>query len=594
MFRILGRLLSYWRFHWLAVTLALSAAVGSLLADVLKPLGTRYGIDHGILKDDKHAIVIACGIIVVLYALRGLLSYCQSYLTEYLSQTVAYDLRTDLYNRIQSLSFSFHDKSQTGQLMSRVTADVETSRNFLSQSLINLVVTFGRFLFVAVAVFSLNWQLAATVLLALPAVMWISVSTSRKLRPLWLAVQTQTGAYSAVLQEMIAGMRVVQAFTAEDREFENFRRANWAVREQSLEANRISSFRQPMITFCLQSLLVIILAYGGMLVIDGHMTIGTLFAFVQYNGQLTSPVRVIGGLLNTSSRAAAAGERIFEILDTNSEVADKPGAQPLPEVAGHVKYEGVSFGYGRDMMVVQDINIEAQPGETIALLGPVGSGKTSILNLLPRFYDVTKGRVTIDGIDIRDVTLASLRANVAIVMQDVFLFNGTIRDNIAYGRPTATDEEIIQAAKIARLHDFIMTLPDGYETWVGERGITLSGGQKQRVSIARTLLLDPKILVLDDSTSSVDMETEYLIQQALAELLKGRTAFVIAHRLRTIRNADQIIVLKDGRIVERGKHEELLALGGLYREIYDVQLRDQEEMMAGADRPSAAIEGGAD
>ncbi len=576
MFKILARLLNYWRLHWMAVSFAFTVAFGSLAADNLKPLALRYGIDHGVTPGDKHALLVASLFIVVLYGVRGVLSYGQSYMTEYLSQHVAYDLRNDLYNRIQSLSFSFHDKSQTGQLMSRVTADVETSRQFLSQSLLNLVITFGRFLFVAVIVISLNWQLAMTVMLALPVVLWISVSTSRKLRPLWLAVQTQTGAYSAVLQETIAGMRVVQAFTAEDREFANFQKANWAVREQSLEANRISSFRQPMLTFCLQMLLVAVLGYGGHLVIGGHMTIGTLFAFTQYNGQLTAPIRVVGGLLNTSSRAAAAGERIFEVLDANSEVVEKADAAVLSDVQGHVKYDNVSFGYGSGMMVIQDINIDALPGQTIAILGPVGSGKTSILNLLPRFYDSTSGKITIDDTDVRDVTLESLRANVAIVMQDVFLFNGTIRENIAYGRPNATDEEIIAAAKIARLHDFIMTLPEAYETWVGERGITLSGGQKQRVSIARTLLLDPKILVLDDSTSSVDMETEYLIQQALSELLHGRTAFVIAHRLRTVRNADQIIVLKDGRIVEQGKHDELLELHGVYREIYDVQLRDQE------------------
>jgi ATP-binding cassette subfamily B protein len=312
------------------------------------------------------------------------------------------------------------------------------------------------------------------------------------------------------------------------------------------------------------------------------MTLGTLLAFAQYNGQLSAPIRVIGFLLNTSSRAAAAGERIFEILDTTTEVAEKPDAEPLTGVKGHVRYEDVSFGYGKAMTVVDRVNIDALPGQTVALLGPVGSGKTTVLNLLPRFYDVTAGRVPIDGVDVRDVTLESLRANVGIVMQDVFLFNGTIRENIAYGRPEATDEEIIEAAKIARLHDFIMTLPGRYETWVGERGITLSGGQKQRVSIARTLLLDPRILVLDDSTSSVDMETEFLIQQALAELLKGRTAFVIAHRLRTVRNADQIIVLRDGRIAEQGTHDELIALGGMYREIYDVQLRDQEDLAKSA------------
>jgi ATP-binding cassette subfamily B protein len=578
MLAILLRLLGYWRRHWLAVTLALGAAFLSLAADNLKPLALRYGVDHGVLASDEGALLVACALIVLLYAWRGIFAFCQAYMSEYLSQNVAYDLRNDLYNRIQSLSFSFHDRSQTGQLMSRVTSDVETSRQFLSQSLLNLFVTFGRFIFVAVIVVSLNWQLALTVMLALPLIGWISATTSAKLRPIWASVQAQEGQYAAVLQESIAGMRVVQAFAAEDREFQNFQRANWAVREKSLEANKIAAVRQPMINFCMQSLLVAVLAYGGHQVIGGEMTLGTLLAFAQYNGQLSAPIRVIGFLLNTSSRAAAAGERIFEILDTTTEVPENPDAVPLTDVKGHVRYEEVSFGYGKAMTVVEGVNIDARPGQTVALLGPVGSGKTTVLNLLPRFYDVTAGRVTIDGQDVRDVTLESLRANVGVVMQDVFLFNGTVRENIAYGRPDATDDEIIEAAKIARLHDFIMTLPGRYETWVGERGITLSGGQKQRVSIARTLLLDPKILVLDDSTSSVDMETEFLIQQALAELLRGRTAFVIAHRLRTVRNADQIIVLRDGRIAEQGTHDDLIALGGTYREIYDVQLRDQETL----------------
>jgi ATP-binding cassette subfamily B protein len=308
------------------------------------------------------------------------------------------------------------------------------------------------------------------------------------------------------------------------------------------------------------------------------MSYGTLFAFAQYNAQLTTPIRMVGFLLNTSSRAVASGDRIFEILDMQSEIVDREGAIELTDVRGDVEYEHVSFGYGKSLNVISDINLSVTAGETVAFLGAVGSGKTTILNLLPRFYDVTDGRITIDGIDVRDVTLSSLRANVGIVMQDVFLFNGTIRENIAYGKPEATDEEIIEAAKIARLHDFIMSQPEGYATWVGERGITLSGGQKQRVSIARTLLLDPKILVLDDSTSSVDMETEYLIQQAMGALMEGRTSFVIAQRLRTVRNADRIVVLDSGRIVESGTHAELLARGGLYRDIYDVQLKDQEAL----------------
>jgi len=576
--KILIRLLGYWRPHWRAVLLAYIALFASLAVSMANPLVLRYAIDQGISSGSKDVLLTAAFLVVGLHLGRGLIGYGQSYLGEYLSQHVAYDLRNDLYNRIQSLSFSFHDKSQTGQLMSRVTSDVEVSRMFLSRSLIQLTMTFAQFFFVSVMLLQLNWQVALMAIAVLPPASYISITTSRKLRPIALSVQQQTGAYTAVLQEAIAGMRVVQAFTAEGREYDRFRAANWAVREKSLESASISAFRQPMLTFVLQLLLVAVLAYGGSQVIGGHMTLGTLLAFTQYRMQLAMPVRSVGGLLNTAARATGAGERIFEILDTKSEVVEKPDAVSLTDAKGHVRYEDVSFGYGRDFQVVQGIDIDAKPGETVALLGPIGSGKTTVLNLLPRFYDVTAGRITIDGVDVRDLTLSSLRENVGIVMQDVFLFNATILDNIAYGRPDASQEEIIQAAKIARLHDFIMSLPEAYNTWVGERGITLSGGQKQRVAIARTLLLDPKILVLDDSTSSVDMETEYLIQQALADLLKGRTAFIIAHRIRTIRNADQILVLKDGRVTERGRHEELLARGGLYSEIYDVQLRDQEEL----------------
>jgi ATP-binding cassette subfamily B protein len=586
MLNILFRLLGRWRTHWRAVILAFSVAGLSLVADTLKPLAVRYAIDHGINIDvdtgvvngNESKLLVGVGIILALYVARGVFAYGQNYMSEFLSQNVAYDLRNDLYNKIQGLSFAFHDRSQTGQLMSRVTVDVETSRQFLSTSLLNLVITFGRFILIAVIVFNLNWQLAATIMVALPIVAYISANTAQKLRPIWLSVQQQEGTYSAVLQEVISGMRVVQAFNAEDREFDNFQKANWTVREHSLQAMQIAAMRQPMIAFCMQLLMVFVLAYGGLEVINGHMTYGTLVAFAQYNAQLAQPIRQIGFLLNTSSRAVASGERIFEILDMQSEITDKPGAIELSKVRGDVSYEHVSFGYGKSFNVISDINLDVKAGEMIAFLGPVGSGKTTVLNLLPRFYDVTEGRVTIDGVDVRDVTLSSLRSTVGVVMQDVFLFNGSIRENIAYGRPDATEEEIIAASKTARLHDFIMTQPEGYDTWVGERGITLSGGQKQRVSIARTLLLGPSILVLDDSTSSVDMETEYLIQQAMGALMEGRTSFVIAQRLRTVRNASRIIVLDAGRIVESGTHEELLAANGLYREIYEVQLKDQEAL----------------
>lgn len=592
MIKILWRLLQFWKPHWIAVLLAYFTLFAATAFQLANPAVLAYAIDSGIDGGSRDALLRSALLIMALHVGAGVFAYFQSYLSEYLSQHVAYDLRNALYNRIQSLSFSFHDKSQTGQLMSRVTADVETSRQFLSSSLLRLTMTFGRFALISGIMLYLNWQLGLLILITLPVVSLISINTSQKLRPIALAIQQQTGAYTAVLQEALAGVRVVKSFTAEEREFAKFRAANWAVREKSLESNRISAFRTPMLTFFLEFLTVAIIGFGGMLVIGGNLTIGVLFAFTQYRMQLAMPVRMVGTLINMATRATAAGERIFEVLDTQSEVVEKPNAVELRDVQGHVRYEDVGFGYGKDFKVIEGIDIDAKPGETIALLGPIGSGKSTVLNLLPRFYDVKEGRVTIDGVDIRDATLASLRENIGIVMQEVFLFNATIRDNIAYGRPGASDEEVIEAAKIARLHDFIMSLPDRYDTWVGERGITLSGGQKQRVAIARTLLMDPKILVLDDSTSSVDMETEFLIQQALQELLKGRTAFVIAHRIRTIRNADQIIVMKDGKIVERGRHDDLIEQAGLYKEIYDVQLRDQEELAKAGAAASEAADGG--
>lgn len=585
MIRTLWRLVCYWKPFWPVVIVTFAVVLAGLGFQLATPWFVRNAIDNGIDLDgdgvshgSKHTLLLSAGLIIALQGGRGVCGYFQSYLGEWLSQHVAYKLRNDLYTRIQSLDFSFHDRSQTGQLMSRVTADVENARLFLDNGLLRMIVVFLQFIIVTIILLLTNWQLALLLLAATPFVSWITTNTAMKLRPLQLSVQQQMGAYAAVLQESLAGIRVVKAFTAEDKEYERFQEANWRVREKSIEAARISAFRQPMLQFVLEALNVGIIAFGGSLVIGDTMTLGTLYLFTEYRQRLTQPIRQVGMQIQNASRAAASSERVFEVLDTSSEIVDKPDAIDLEDIKGDVRFENVSFGYGKDFPIVQEINIEAKAGETVAILGPIGSGKSTVLNLLPRFYDVTGGSITIDGHDIRDVTLASLRNNVGVVMQDLFLFNETIRANIAYGRPDATQEEIIAAAKIARLHDFIMGLPEAYETWVGERGITLSGGQKQRIAIARTLLLDPKILVLDDSTSSVDMETEYLIQQALVDLLKQRTAFVIAHRIRTVRNADQIIVLKEGHIVERGTHDELIARAGLYKDLYDTQLKDQEEL----------------
>jgi ABC-type multidrug transport system fused ATPase/permease subunit len=581
--RILVRLLGYLRGHLVAVILAYLSLAGAVVFTSLTPWMIKHAIDAGIQQRSERALVVSALAIVGFSAGKGLCAYLQSYLGEYLSQTVAYDLRRDFYQKVQSLSFAFHDEVDTGQMMSRATVDVEVSRQFLSMGLLRSVYTFGLAIVVAVIMWTMNWQLALLVFVTIPIVAVLSAIFTKRTRPIWTQVQQQLGVETSVLQESIAGIRAVKAYGQEESQYQRFRAANWAVRELSLRANQIAAFTQPFLLYILNAISLAILWYGGHLVIGGSLTIGTLVAFTEYRAQLAAPVRTLGFLLNLATRAVSAGERIFEIIDRPSEVQEAPHAPPLGRVRGHVRYEHVTFGYAQlERPVVEDICIDARPGETIALLGPTGSGKTTILHLLPRFYDATGGRITIDEFDIRDVTLESLRQAVGVVLQDVFLFNATVRENIAYGKPGATQVEIERAAQIAQIHDFIVSLPDGYDTWVSERGVTLSGGQKQRIAIARTLLMDPAVLVLDDSTSAVDMETEYLIQQALAELIKGRTSFVIAHRLRTVKQADQILVLQDGHIVQRGRHEELLAQPGLYQEIYHLQLRDQEEALAGA------------
>jgi len=589
--RVLFRLLGYLRGHLGAVVLAYFGLAGGIAFTSLTPWVLKTAIDSGIQARDQTVLVISAIAVVGFSVGKGIFAYLQSYMGEYLSQQVAYDLRRDFYLKAQSLSFSFHDQMETGQMMSRATVDVDVTRMFLSMGLLRATYTFGLVIVVAAIMVSMNWQLALLVFLTIPVIAGLSTVFAQRVRPLWAQVQQQVGVETSVLQESIVGIRAVKAYAQEDRQYERFRAANWAVREKSLQANRLAAFNQPFLLYVLNLVSLAILWYGGSLVLGGSITIGVLVAFTEYRSQLAMPLRMLGFLLNLATRAVSAGERIFEIIDMPSEVQESPNAQPLKDVKGHVRFEGVAFGYSKKSPpIIADITIDAKPGETVALLGPTGSGKSSVLNLLPRFYDATAGKITIDGVDIKDVTLESLRQNVGVVLQDVFLFNATIRDNIAYGKPGATQEEIERVARIAQIHDFIQSLPEGYDTWVSERGTTLSGGQKQRIAIARTLLMDPKVLVLDDSTSAVDMETEYLIQQALAELIKGRTSFIIAHRLRTIKQADQILVLQNGRIVQRGRHEDLAQQAGLYREIYQLQLQEQEEVPASSQVAEAEME----
>lgn len=575
--RIYMRIIALLRPHWLQSASAVICLGLSTAFALIVPWLLAWVIDMGFQHGRIGPLLLAAGAILATSGLRGLFAYGQGYLSQAVSCLVAYDLRDLLYDHLQKLSFSFHDEAETGQLMSRLTVDIEAVRNFIPLGLLRALVALITFGAITVILFQLDWHLALVTMICVPILVFLSIQVARRLGPTWLRVQNEAGALGTVMQESLSGMRVVKAFAREEFEIAKFDAKNRELRELNLGAMRLSAWNQPLMVLVLNIIIVLIVWVGGVAVVGHQISLGKLVAVTQYILLLGSPVRTFGFMVTWFMRGLSGGTRIFGVLDTQPTITDANGAQVLEDVAGHVRFEHVSFAYGNGTEVLHDVTIEAQPGQVIALLGATGSGKSTILHLLPRFYDVTSGRVLIDEKDVREVTQASLRGNVGLVLQDVFLFNATLRDNIAYGVTGATTEQIVAAARIARVHDFACNLPEGYDTWVGERGVTLSGGQKQRVAIARTLLLDPRILILDESTSSVDMETEYLIQQALHAVMRGRTTFVVASRLRTIKNADQILVLDKGRIVERGTHATLLAQGGLYTRLYDLQLRDQEE-----------------
>jgi ATP-binding cassette subfamily B protein len=555
----------------LATLLAL--LIPELIAQVV-----AVGIGSGNLRD----LLLISGAVLIASITRGLAAYGQGYLSQAVSVQIAYDLRNMIYDHLQRLSFSFHDESETGQLMSRMTVDIESVRNAFPLGFLRAILAVLYFGAVSIILAVLDLPLALITLLSVPILIVLAIQVARRLRPMWDGAQQGAGELSTVMQESLSGRRVVLSFVREAYEITKFEAKNRELRDLKINAQRLSAWNQPLMVLALNLVTVLVLWVGGIAVINHRDSLPTLVAVIQYALLLSTPVRSFGFMITWLMRARSSGQRIFEILDTEPGIKDAPGAIALPQVRGHVRFEGVSFAYGSGPRILDKIDIDAQPGQIIALLGTTGSGKSTILSLLPRFYDVTEGRITVDGHDIRDVQQASLRRNIGFVLQDVFLFNATLRENIAFGAPHASEEQIIAAAKVARLHDFACTLPDGYETWVGERGVTLSGGQKQRVAIARTILLNPRILVLDDATSSVDMETEYLIQEALDAVMRGRTSFVVASRLRTIKRADQILVLEHGRIIERGTHDSLLALGGTYAQLYELQLREQEEYEAQA------------
>ncbi|MYC97389.1 MAG: ABC transporter ATP-binding protein [Caldilineaceae bacterium SB0661_bin_32] len=511
--------------------------------------------------------------IVVFSLARGLFAFAQAFLAQKVSQDLAFDFRNELFEKIQRLSFSYHDRNRTGQLMIRATDDVEKLRMFIGQGMLlavqSIVLLIGS---LAVLAFT-NLSLTLIILPVLPVALVLFMVFGSVAQSLFGEIQRRLSTLNEILQENLAGIRVVKAFVREREEQDRFDNAAQRLMDQHIRVSKIFSFLFPFIFLISNLGQAAVVYFGGRQILFDTLTLGEWQKFSLYLIYVFFPVGQLGFIVAQMSQASASAKRIFEILDAENEVTDKPGAQPMPQVQGRVRFTDVSFRYFNSTdPVLQSVSFEAQPGETVALLGGTGSGKTTIINLIPRFYDVSEGQVLLDDWDVRDVTLDSMRRQIGIVLQETNLFTGTIRDNIAFGRPDATDAEVHAAAAAAAAHDFIVSFPDGYQTAVGERGTTLSGGQKQRVAIARALLTDPRILILDDSTSSVDVATEVLIQNALDRLMVGRTSFVIAQRISTVVNADQILVLDRGRIVDRGNHEELMRTSAIYTDIYHSQL----------------------
>ena len=577
--RSFNRSLHYIRAY---LPIALGALISLLLVtavNLYSPQLVRLLIDDGIAVGSWNGIMMASVGLLLIALARGLFNFLQGYWSEKVSQNVAYDLRNDVYSKLANLSFSYHDQHQTGQLMTRVTSDVEAVRLFFAQGLLQLISAILTLISSAVVLFLTDWRLALASLSTIPVIGLILGLLFFRLFPRFRRLQEKLGQLNTILQENIAGVGVVKAFAAEPYELGRYREGNEAVYQESIGVVRLFSFVFPFVFFFANMGTVIVIWYGGNRVISNELSLGTLVAFNTYLAFLLMPLFQLGFISQLLSRASASSERLVEIIDSENEVKNRPNAKPLGAIEGHVFFDDVRFRYvGGEEDVLQGISFEVEPGQQVAILGMTGSGKSTIINLIPRFYDVTGGNVQIDGQDVRDITLESLRSQIGIVLQETNLISGTIRNNIAFGCPQATDEEIFRVARAAQAHDFIMEQPQGYQTVVGERGVGLSGGQKQRIAIARALLVDPRILIFDDSTSAVDSETEFKIQQALKNLLAGRTSFVIAQRISTVRNADLILVLDQGEIVAHGTHSELMEESPIYAEILGSQLVDDVAM----------------
>ncbi|MGC9393298.1 MAG: ABC transporter ATP-binding protein [Anaerolineae bacterium] len=570
--RILKRLFAHVRPYWKPLLLTAVAMLLETGLSLVPPLFQRSIIDGVLGTGDLSQLWKLIAGLVGVYALLQAVSMAEQYVRHVLGARFIFDLRVRLYAHLQRLSLSFFEQTSTGELMSRVTNDVEALENFVTHGVTLTAVDLLRLLGASAILVAMEWRLALVVLIPVPFIALGLRYFNRYARPIYRQARDRLGDINARLEDNLAGIRVTQAFVQEEPELLRFSDASRQYYHQRVRSIRAWSTYFPVLRFLALMGTALVLGFGAWMVANEQVTLGTLVAFLAYSTSFYEPLNRLTEIDNIFQQAIAAGERIFELMDEVSDIQDAPDAIPLATIEGDVVFDDVHFRYKDGEEVLHDVTFHMAPGEVVALVGPSGAGKTSIARLLSRFYDPIHGRVLVDGYDLRNVQLESLRRHVAVVLQDTFLFNGTVRDNLCYGKPDATDEELAAAATAAYAQEFIAQLPQGYDTEIGERGVKLSGGQKQRLALARAILADPRILILDEATSSVDAEAEYLIQQALDEVMKGRTALVIAHRLSTIRNADRIVALEGGRIREIGNHQQLLSRGGLYSQLYQRQL----------------------